>query len=112
VLYAPPWFIEKNPRTVQALVNALVRGLRWVAAHSPEDIADAMPEEYALGDKALYVEAIRRSRAMYSPDGHFTREGADTAARVLQRFDAAVQGAKIDVEATYSDRFVEKVPAK
>ena len=112
VLYAPPWFIEKNPRTVQALVNALVRGLRWVAAHSPEDIADAMPEEYALGDKALYVEAIRRSRAMYSPDGHFTREGADTAARVLQRFDAAVQGAKIDVDATYSDRFVEKVPAK
>ncbi|HEY2138376.1 MAG TPA: ABC transporter substrate-binding protein, partial [Xanthobacteraceae bacterium] len=48
VLYATPAFIETNPRTVQALVDAFVRGLGWIAAHSPEDIARLMPEDYAL----------------------------------------------------------------
>src|SRR5258707_2800768 len=36
VLYAPTAFIEKNPNTVQALVNAFVRGLKWVKAHNAE----------------------------------------------------------------------------
>src|SRR5437762_7295744 len=43
VLYAPAAFIEKNPNTVQALVNAFVRGLKWVKAHNAEEIAKMMP---------------------------------------------------------------------
>ena len=110
VMYAPPAFIDKNPRTVQALVNAFVRGLAFMRSHSPEEVAAAVPEEYALGDKPLYVQAIKNSLPMYSPDGRFARAGAETAYSVLKAFDPDVRNAKIDLAATYTDRFVEKVP--
>jgi len=110
-LYAPTAFIEKNPRTVQALANAFVRGLKWIASHSADEVAAAMPEDYALGDKALYAQSIKNSLPMYSPDGRFSREGADVAYRVLKEFDPEVGGAGIDVTATYTDAFVAKALA-
>ena len=111
VLYTPRPFIEKNPRTVQALVNALQRGLKWIASHTPQEIAALMPEEYALGNKPVYLRAITNSLPMYSPDGRFSREGVETAYAVLKAFDPEVAGARIDVAATYTDVFVEKALA-
>jgi NitT/TauT family transport system substrate-binding protein len=108
VLYTLRPFIEKNPRTMQALVNALLGGLKWTASHSAEEIAALMPEEYALGNKALYLQAIKSSLPMYSRDGRFTREGAETAYAVLKAFDPEVANARIDLAATYTDAFVEK----
>jgi NitT/TauT family transport system substrate-binding protein len=110
VMYASPAFIDKNPHTVQALVNAFVRGLAFMRSHSPEEVAAVVPEEYALGDKPLYVQAIKNSLPMFSPDGRFAREGAETAHSVLKAFDPDVRNAKIDLAATYTDRFVEKAP--
>jgi NitT/TauT family transport system substrate-binding protein len=110
-LYAQPAFVAKNPRTVQALANAFVRGLKWMQRHSPEEIAAVMPEEYALGDKAVYVQSIRSNLPLYSPDGRFSRDGAETSYRVLKEFDPDVRGATIDVGATYVDTFVDKALA-
>jgi NitT/TauT family transport system substrate-binding protein len=110
VMYASPAFIDKNPHTVQALVNAFVRGLAFTRSHSPEEVEAVVPEEYALGDKPLYVQAIKNSLPMFSPDGRFAREGAETAYSVLKAFDPDVRNAKIDLAATYTDRFVEKAP--
>src|SRR5207342_3407215 len=55
VLYTKREFAEKNPNTVQALVNAFYKTLKWMEKATPEQIADAVPEEFWLGDKALYV---------------------------------------------------------
>jgi NitT/TauT family transport system substrate-binding protein len=113
VMYATPAFIDKNPRTIQALVSAFVRGLAFMQSHSPEEIAAVVPEDYALGDKPLYVQAIKNSLPMYSPDGRFSREGAETAYSVLKAFDPDVRNAKIDLAAAYTDRFLGKAqPAK
>ena len=108
VLYAMPSFIDKNPRTTQALVNAFVRGLAWMQKHSAEEIAAVVPEDYALGDKPLYIQSVKNSLPMYSPDGRFAREGAETAYSVLKAFDPDVRNAKIDLAASYTDKFVEK----
>ena len=108
VMYATPAFIDKNPRTIRALVNAFVHGLAFLQSHSPEEIAAVVPEDYALGDKPLYIQAIKNSLPMYSPDGRFSNEGAETAYRVLKAFDPAVRDAKIDLGTTYTDRFVEQ----
>jgi NitT/TauT family transport system substrate-binding protein len=108
VLYATTAFVEKNPGTVQALVTALVRGLKWVQGHSAEEIAKVMPEEYALGDKAIFVQSIKANHDAYSPDGRFTKEAAETALKVLKAFDPAVAGAAIDLTKTYTDSFVTK----
>ena len=108
VLYAPKTFIEKNPRTTQALVTSLVRGLKWIASHSAEDIAKLMPEEYALGNLPIYIKALTISKAMYSPDGHFEPGAVGTAYAVLKQFDPAVAGATFDLSKTYNDTFVKK----
>jgi NitT/TauT family transport system substrate-binding protein len=111
VLYATGAFVEKNPGTTQALVNAFVRGLKWVQSHSPEEIAKVMPEEYMLGDKALYVQSIKTNHPAYSPDGKFMPNGPETALKVLKAFDANVQKATIDLAKTHTDKFVNAANA-
>ena len=103
VIYAAPATIEKNPQAVQK-----VRGLRWIASHSAEDIAKLMPEEYALGNLPIYIKALSLSKAMYSPDGHFEPGAVGTAYAVLKQFDPAVAGATFDLSKTYNDSFVKK----
>jgi len=87
VLYAQQTFVEKNPRTIQALVNALVRGLQWIAGHSPQEVAGVMPQDYALGNPAIYVQSIGKSLPMYSRDGRFAPEAAETAYAVTRTPD-------------------------
>jgi NitT/TauT family transport system substrate-binding protein len=112
VVYAAPAFIEKNPQAVQKVVDAFVRGLKWIASHSAEDIARQMPEEYALGNRPIYVKALDISKAMYSPDGMFVPGAVETADAVLKVFDPAVAKATIDLKKTYDDRFVKKANGK
>jgi len=111
VIYATPAYIEKNPQTVQKVVDAFVRGLKWIAGHSAEDIAKLMPEEYALGNLPIYIKALEVSKPMYSPDGHFEPGAVDTAYAVLKVFDPAVAGAAIDLKKTTNDAFVKKALA-
>ncbi len=108
VLYTTPAFIEHNPHTVQALANAFVRGLKWIAAHSAEDVAALMPPEYALGNAGVYVRALAASKPMYSPDGRFVPGAAEAAYAVLKQFDAAVAAAVIDPSKTYNSTFVDR----
>ncbi len=58
-----PAYAEKNPKTVQSLTNAFVRGLKWMASHSAEDIAKVMPAEHALGNMELFTRAIQQQPA-------------------------------------------------
>jgi NitT/TauT family transport system substrate-binding protein len=110
VVYASPSFIKDYPKTTQAVVNAFVRGLHWIASHSPEDIAKLMPAEYAMGNMSTYVEAVAASKPMYSPDGHFLPQAAQTAYDVLKQFNPPVAAAKVDLSKTYTDDFVSKAP--
>ena len=96
---------------MQALVTAFVRGLKWVKSHSAEEIAKMMPEEYALGDKALFIKAIAANHDAYSPDGRFLKDAPETALKVLKAFDPNVQKATIDLSKTFTDKFVEKANA-
>lgn len=109
VLYAKADYIAAHPETMQKLANALVRGLKWIQAHSPEEIAAVMPDEYALGDKALYVKSIAASKPMFSADGRIGRDGAEIAYKVLKEFDPQLRGGSVDLAKTFDNSFVEKV---
>ena len=112
VIYATPAYIESNPRIVQGVVDALVRGLRWIATHSAEDIARLMPEEYALGNPPIYIRALNASKPSFSPDGRFEPGAVETAYSVLKQFDPAVAAATVDLRKTYNDTFVKKALEK
>ena len=96
---------------MQAVVTAFVRALKWMSTHSAEDIARAMPEEYALGNREVYVRALAASQRMYSQDGRFVPGAVETAHQVLKVFDPAVADATVDLSKTHTGAFVEKALA-
>ncbi|HMM88554.1 MAG TPA: hypothetical protein PKA25_05205 [Bradyrhizobium sp.] len=46
-----------------------VKTLDWLATATPEQIAATVPEEYGLGDKALYIAALKATKETHSLDG-------------------------------------------
>ena len=56
------------------------------------------------------MRSIKNSMPMFSPDGRFGGEGPEVALKVLRKFDPDVQKASINLAATYTDAFVDKVP--
>lgn len=111
-LYAPQAFIDKNPATVQALANAIVRADKWIQAAGPGDIIKAVPESYLLGDRAVYIDAFLAAKGALSPDGTIPEKGPDTAFRALASIDAEIANAKLDLAAVYTNDFVKKANAK
>jgi NitT/TauT family transport system substrate-binding protein len=108
VLYLKHDFAEKNPNTVQALVNALYKTLKWLEKATPEQIAAVVPQEYYLGDKALYVAALKANKQAYSLSGLIPATGMKSAADMLLAFDEELKDAKIELSRTFEDRFVRR----
>src|SRR5262249_31066496 len=105
VLYARHDFIEKKPNTVQALVHAFYRTRRWLEKAPPDEIAATVPQEYYLGDRALYVAAVKANKPAYSVTGLIPIAGMQSAADMLMAFDPELKDAKIDLGKTFDDRF-------
>jgi len=111
-LYAPQTFIDKNPATVQALANAIVRADKWIQAAGASEIIKAVPESYLLGDRAVYIDAFLAAKGALSPDGMIPEKGGDTALRALASIDAEIGKAQIDLAAVFTNDFVKKANAK
>lgn len=108
-LYLRQDFIEKNPNTTQAAVNALYKALRWIDKASPEQIADAVPEQYHLGDKALYIRAVKASKDAYSKTGIMQQEGMSAVANMLKSLDPELATLENGlVPKTFDARFATK----
>jgi NitT/TauT family transport system substrate-binding protein len=111
-LYSPAEFIRRNPNTVQALTNATVRTLLWMQNASPQQILSTVPEEYLLGNKAMYLFAYNNVRTAYSKDGYFSDAGAKTTLKALASFNTNIKPEAIDLKQTYTNEFVKKAHAK
>jgi NitT/TauT family transport system substrate-binding protein len=111
-LYAPIDFVKKNPHTVQALTNATVRALKWMQEASPQQILKTVPEEYLLGDPAMYLFAYNNVKTAYSKDGYFPEAGAKTTLKALASFNPNIKPAEINLAETYTNEFVKKAHAK
>jgi NitT/TauT family transport system substrate-binding protein len=106
-IYAPPEFAQKNPRTAQAVVNAIVRALRFLQQSSLDQIVAAVPPEYYT-DKALYKAALEKNIATFKHDGFISREAGEHVAHDLLTFDPTMQGKKIDLAKTVNMSFQQK----
>ena len=108
VLYMKRDFMQKNPNTVQALTNALYKALLWIAKATPEEIAAVVPPEYLLGDKDLYILAVKNSKPTYSQNGIVSAAGMKSTNDMLVQFDEEMKNSKVDVAKTFDDRFAKK----
>ncbi len=109
-LYATPAFIERNPKTVQALATASVKVLHWIKTHTAEEIANKMPEQFFQSDKALYVASLKENLEMFSLDGRIPLAGLQTITKVLSAFDKAVVAnpGRVNPSAAFTNEFVEQ----
>jgi NitT/TauT family transport system substrate-binding protein len=111
-LYAPIEFVKKNPNTVQALTNAMVRALLWMQDASPQQVLATVPEEYTLGNKAMYLFAYNNVKTAYSKDGLFSEAGAKTTLKALSSSNPKLKTENVRLADTYTNEFVKKALAK
>jgi NitT/TauT family transport system substrate-binding protein len=106
VLYAKGEWIGANHDTTERLARAITRTLAWMQQHTPQEIADKTPKTFRGDDDALYVEALKASMPMFSPDGMMEAEGAEVVRTLLAGSMDKVRGATIDVSKTYTNAFI------
>lgn len=113
-IYLNEDFIKKNPNTTQAITNAMVRALRWLAKASPDDVMALVPDAYKGGNPALYKAALMKNLNGYSRDGQMTMKAANNVYAVLKQFEPSViaAGSSINLAATFDNAFAVKAGQK
>jgi NitT/TauT family transport system substrate-binding protein len=107
--YTTEEFIQQHPRTVQSIVTAGVRALRYLKQHSAEEVAAAMPESFWGGDRAQYVESLHSNIDMYTSDGVMPSDGPPNVLKTLSLVDEKIAGSRVDLQSTYDNSFVLKL---
>jgi NitT/TauT family transport system substrate-binding protein len=110
-IYVPVDFAKKYPNTAQAIVNAMVRALRFIQIATPDQIVASVPAEYYT-DKALYKAALEKNLETYKHDGSISIDAGRNVLRDLRSFDQTVQNANIDVAKTINMTFQQKAAQK
>jgi NitT/TauT family transport system substrate-binding protein len=110
-VYMDAGYLAQNKDTAQKIVNAFVKTLKWMAAHTPEEITDKMPKDYLAGERDLYVKGLREGRPQFSADGRMPEGAPENVLAVLKAFSPSVQGKTIDLSKTYTTEFVAKANA-
>ncbi len=105
-LYAKAAFIAEHPRTIQAVVNAQVKALRWLGTASLDEIIANVPEAYWAGQRDEYREALKNNLPALSPDGAMDLDGARNVLKVLAAFEPFVRDAKLNVTDALDTTFV------
>ena len=110
-IYVPVEFAKKYPNTAQALVNAMMRALRFIQASTPDQIVAAVPATYYT-DKALYKAALEKNLETFKHDGTIGMDASQNVYRDLKSFDPGVQSATVDLAKTVNMSFAQKAGQK
>ena len=108
VLSARQEFIAAHPNTMQALVNAFYKSLKWIATATTDEIVNTVPPEHFLGDREIYAKALKANLLVYSKTGIITRQGMESALKMMATFDPDLKDKKIDLQKTFDSRFIRR----
>ena len=111
VLYLKNEFAQQNPVTTQKLVNAFMKSLKWLETATPEDVANLVPEEFHLGDKPLYLRAVKNSQEAFSRTGIPSNEAMKSMYESLKLLDPELASSNVDLSKTFIDTFAKKAQA-
>jgi len=105
-LYMETAWVQRHRPEVQKLVNALMKALTFIQSHTAAEIADQLPPSFYTCDRATYVKALARSKAIFIPDGRMPADGPAHVLKLLTRTERSLQGKRIDLASTYTLEFV------
>ena len=104
-LFARADYIAKNKDTVQRVVNAYVKTLKWIQTHTAADITAKLPADYSAGDTAAYIQALTDSMGMFNPTGQMAPGAIESVLKINRMFKDNL--ANIDLAKTYTSEFVD-----
>ena len=105
-LLAQTEWLQKNPATARKLTAAVMKSMRYMREHSPEEIRSHMPAQYRVPDEQADLDALRATIPMISPDGRVTPEEARAIKNVLAVSDEKLRTVRIDLASTYTNEFL------
>lgn len=107
-LYSTTAWVDSHEKEVQALTGAMLNTLAWIHSHSPEQVMDKMPGEIVGKNRELYLAALKNTIPMYSETGKMDPKGAEAVLAVFSESSPEVAKAHIDLNKTYTNRFVDQ----
>ncbi|OYY42766.1 MAG: ABC transporter substrate-binding protein [Rhodospirillales bacterium 24-66-33] len=107
-LYSQSDFIKKNPGTTQALATGIVRANQWLQTASPADVANAVPEGYLLGDRAVYEKSFAGVRETISPDGTMPAGAMENCLKFLAESDPGIKAGSVKLADTWNNEFAQR----
>lgn len=103
-LYTPATWLKQNADASAKLAGAMRKTLLWIANHTAAEIASKMPAEHKGTNEERYIASLAASKAMYSPNGDWTLEGAEAVKTVLSQSMEKVAKAKVNVTDTFTNQ--------
>ena len=100
-------YVNSHKNVVQRLVNAYVKTLKWMKAHTAAEISEKMPADYYAGDKDMYVTALAGQKDSFTADGIMPAAGAANALDIELRYVKDMKGATVDLAKTYTNEFAK-----
>ncbi|MBF0285148.1 MAG: ABC transporter substrate-binding protein [Magnetococcales bacterium] len=98
-----PDVLAREPEKVRRMVNALRRSLRWIAEHSPEELAERL-EIPDAEEEAQVLLSLKKYPRLFSRDGQFTQELIDETNRFFH--SANPEAATIRAESLFDPQWV------
>ena len=106
--YVASDFVKENPRTVQAMVRAGVRTLKYLKSHSADEIAGHLPASFLGGDRAAFVATLQENLGMFSDSGLMPADGPAIVLDTLKTADPKTDWSTVELKRTYDNGFVQK----
>src|SRR5579884_2136291 len=106
VLVQASW-VKSHQKETQAVVDALVATMHWIATHSAAQIADAMPPAFVsngLTTKADYISELAGDKGQFLPDGMMPASGPQTV-YTIEKFIGNTPH-PINLAGTYTNSYV------
>jgi NitT/TauT family transport system substrate-binding protein len=104
-LWARADWIAANKDTVQRVVNAYVKTLKWIQTHTAADVAAKLPADYSASDLPGYIKALTDSYGMFNPTGQFAAGSIESVLKINQMFKDNLTN--INLAETYDSEFVD-----
>jgi sulfonate transport system substrate-binding protein len=105
-LWAKADWIAANHDTVQRVVNAYVKTMKWIQTHTAADVAAKLPADYSAADLPGYIQALTDSYGMFNPTGQMAPGAIESVLKINQMFKDNLTN--ISLADTYTSEFVDK----
>jgi NitT/TauT family transport system substrate-binding protein len=107
-IFAKNDWVNSHKDVAQRLVNVYVKTLKWMKAHTAEEIAGKMPADYLVPSKDLYIAALKNQLEIFGTDCKMPSAGPQTVLSILQNYVSSFKGKNANLPETFTNEFADK----